>query len=504
MSKNSDSKKLFANSIYYSLGGVLSKGLHFFLLPVYTAFLSAEDYGVVNMVTSFNAVLHYLVLLCLDSAIMRYYALYQNEEKKLKRMYGTTITLVLFMCVVTFAGCFLFKQILLNTVFRGIEFFPYVLLGLSTLVLDCFSGLHRRMLQARQEGKKEALIGILTIACSSGLGVVFLAVFDMGASGMLLSTMIVSVGVAIYMLWDMLCRGMVEWCFERKLAGEMLRYSLPLIPHQLSGYLASMIGKVFLNTSGTLSAVGLYSIAVQFTAVTDTFQDSMSQAYRPWLNDQLRNSEKLDRERITVISQVLMAGCSVIYLGIAFFAKEMLIIMTAAEYWTAWKVIPFLVISYSIRIIFYFYLAQCLFHTESSKKIFIASVTANLSSIVFSAIFVPRFGMYGSAAASLLSIFINTTLIYLIDRPNGDIGYDLGAMIRVLLFAWIFIGVGIAPSYLIWPDEFSIVNFLYKGIIVCIYLVFLWYRHRNQIKQLTGIGDLKGAWTWIRGRNKRA
>lgn len=485
------SRKLLGNSVFYAIADILGKGLHFILLPIYTAYLTTDDYGIQNIIMGFNSVMNYVILLCLDSAALKFYSEYRDDKITLKRFYGTAMSIMsIFACAVV-TVCILFQGILKELIFNGIPFVPYVLLGLAILVLDAVYTLHRRMLEAQQQGKKVAVVGFGAVLFSSCTTVVLIGTLRMGVLGVLTATLLTSIGTVIFSIRDIIWHDMLIPCLDKKLAKKMLSYSLPLIPHQISGYLAALISKIFLNLSGNLSTVGLYGIATQFSSIVDTFQDATSRAYRPWLFAILNSDEEPARNRIRSISNILTSAYSVVVVGMGLFAQEIIMIMTSESYHEAWKVIPVLVMAVSVKSIYYFYFAQCLFYPDTSKKIFIASVTANFSNIIAAAAFVPAWGMYGSAAAALVSIIINTMIIMLINRKNGKIGYHLYSLIARLLLSWSIVIIGILPTYIVWNQKLCLMNFIYKFIVIILYLGVIWKMNRKEIFQFTGVKNIR-------------
>ena len=122
-------------------------------------------------------------------------------------------------------------------------------------------------------------------------------------------------------------------------------------------------------------------------------------------------------------------------------------------------------------------------------------MTANLCNIVSAAILVPQLGMYGSAAASMISIVVNTMIILVINRKNGDIGYDLTSLIGRIGLSWIMIIIGIVPGYVYWNRQFSILNVMYKLLVIILYIILIWLFNRKAIYEFTGtktIQDLIG------------
>ncbi|OUQ27967.1 hypothetical protein B5E77_03890 [Lachnoclostridium sp. An131] len=491
ISPNSGNKKMLGNSIFYALADLLSKGLHFLLLPIYTFYLSPTDYGIQNIITGFNSVVSYIILLCLDSALIKFYSDFKEEKKTMKRVYGTSISIVFISSLATLCVCVYYRNILCKTVFNGISFVPYILLGIMILVLDSFYTLHRRMLEAQQKGRKVAIISILTVVCSSLITIIMIGVLKKGVVGLLFATALTSAGTVVFMIVDMINNDMIEICFDLKLAKKMLSYSLPLIPHQISGYLATFIAKVFLNISNDLSVVGLYGIATQISSVVDVFQDAFSRAYRPWLFERLKKPADLNKFEISNMSSILLSFYSVVFILIGLFAQEIIFIMTSPKYYLAWKVIPILIVAISLRSIYYFYIAQCMYYEETAKKIFLASVTANLCNIIVTAIAVPYLGMYGSAIASLVSIIVNTLIIFKINKRNISIGYKLSTFCKILIFSWGILILGVFPSYVIFKNEIVFANVMYKIIIATIYSCCIWIITKKYVHYFTGTNNMK-------------
>ena len=83
------SEKLVKNSIYYTLGNILPQTAGFVLLPVYTAYLDPEQYGIVNAMTVLGSVIGIILTLGIDRGIYRLY--YDYSEEVRKKYLGTII-----------------------------------------------------------------------------------------------------------------------------------------------------------------------------------------------------------------------------------------------------------------------------------------------------------------------------------------------------------------------------------------------------------------------------
>src|SRR5215207_11206219 len=66
-------RRLGKHSAVYGLGGIVSRLIAVFLLPVYTRYLDREDLGAVGLVVALSAVLVTILRLGISSAFFRFY-----------------------------------------------------------------------------------------------------------------------------------------------------------------------------------------------------------------------------------------------------------------------------------------------------------------------------------------------------------------------------------------------------------------------------------------------
>jgi O-antigen/teichoic acid export membrane protein len=64
-------KNPILNAILYIINSILVKAFQFFLVPVYTAYLTTEQYGVSNLITSFTLIGGVLITLSIGTATSR-------------------------------------------------------------------------------------------------------------------------------------------------------------------------------------------------------------------------------------------------------------------------------------------------------------------------------------------------------------------------------------------------------------------------------------------------
>ncbi|MFW6015950.1 MAG: oligosaccharide flippase family protein, partial [bacterium] len=482
--KMSTKKKVLKNSFLYIFSSLLVKSIGFLLLPVYTFFLTPEDYGIINLINSFNGVATFIIAFSLYSAIIRFYADFKNNREKLKRFYGTVITFVFISGITFFNLSLIFRNIIILWFFEGVSFYPFVFIALLTLTFVSLHSMHQSMLQGMQKGKKLTIINLSVFGLTVFLKLFFIGYLKFGAVGVLLAQLIINVGYFMFMLFDLKKNNLLTFCMDFKILRESLKYSIPLMPHNLSVHIANFASRLFVNISGTLASVGLYSIASQFGGLIDVVQASVNKAFQPWFYDMMNRSDEESKIEAVNLSSFLLILYSLVYMGVGLFSQEIIIIMTQESYLMAWTVIPIFVIGYSVKSIYYFYINIMFYYKSAARKIFIATILGSFTDIIFLYLLVPQYGMYGAAFAFLLAKILVVAIVVFLSKEHNDVGYRVTNMLSIILPSIIFMAIGLLFSYTRYITVFSWYNLLYKILILIIYLIFICFSKAKMIKKV--------------------
>lgn len=476
--------RVLENSFLYTFSTLLVKAIGFLLLPVYTLFLTPEDYGITNLVNSFTAVATFIVAFSLYSAIIRFYVDYKDDREKQKRFYGTVVIFVSLSGCIFVGFMFLFRGFLTACFFEGIAFFPIVVIALLSLTFACLQTVHQSILRSMQAGKKLTVINLIVFAFQVGFTLIFIGVFNMGAIGVLLALMLINLFYTMYMIYDLKKNDLVTFCMDRLILKAALRYSIPLMPHHLSTSIASFASRVFINNSASLVSVGLYSVAMQFGAIIDMIQYSVNQAFAPWFYDVMNRGGDAGKREAVVLSRFLLTLYSLIYMGIGLFSPEVLMLMTTERYHLAWTVIPILVVAFSVKSMYYFYVNVLLYYKQAANKIFISTMAGSFVDIILASILVKFYGMYGAAVAFLIAKVIVVSIVVAMSKMYEDIGYRVIDMLKIIIPSLLFMGVGLYFNYTQYLIIFSWINLLYKTGIFLFYLAFIYLTNRSAINNL--------------------
>ena len=87
---------LIKNTIIVTIGKICTQLVSFFLLPLYTALLSTEEYGVVDLLNTLVNLIVPVFIMQMDQGIFRF--LIENRDKEEKKNQLITVTMY-FMAV---------------------------------------------------------------------------------------------------------------------------------------------------------------------------------------------------------------------------------------------------------------------------------------------------------------------------------------------------------------------------------------------------------------------
>ncbi|MGU7999200.1 lipopolysaccharide biosynthesis protein [Streptococcus suis] len=483
MIKKLTTKVVFKNTIIYMVCGLLIRGFSFFLLPLYTSYLTTVDYGITSLVSSFLITGSFLVAASLYSAIFRFYVDLKHDPVRLSRFYGTIILFVLLISIIASIVMILGKKIVGYYFFNNIDFFPTIFISILSLVFYCQYTIYENILKSQQQAGKYAIITLIFFILTLVLNILFVVHFKLGANGVLLANLITYAVYFFVMLIDLWKSSMIIWCLDKRLLKEALLYSIPIIPHNLSTHITVFLSKLFIGDIGNLGDVGLFAIASQFGGIADIVQGYVNSAYGPWLYEQMTILNDSVRKNIAKISEILTYVIGFFLLGIALFSHDYIILLLDKGYASSWKYIPLIVSVFLIKILYYFYVEILFYHKKASRLIFVATLSSSLVNVVISYYLIGILGITGSILADFISMLIRVGIVIAISKRFEDIGLKLSKLVYIIMVVVVFMGIGLYFTYLNYPFTFSYIEFGYRVVVMFTYLGFVLYKFRAEFKQ---------------------
>lgn len=477
---NKSSQKIFNNSLLYSVGTIFSKAVGFFLVPIYTYNVSDADYGVATTITMFVSTFGIVIMLSLRAALIRFYNEYSEKEKS--EFVGTITTFVALNALVICTLLCLLHELYTPLLFKEISFFPLVFLGIVSLGAEGIYLVYQSVLQAKQDGKQYSINSILYLVVYAVAVVIFVWALQMGAVGIILSNCITNILFAIYGVLVMLRSRVMRFSWDNKMLYRSLKYSLPILPHNLSNNMNTYATKLIINNYIGYVLSGMYSLAAQFSTIISLVQSSINLAFRPWFIEQMEKEEE-GRVQIKYMTVMIMAIYSFVAVLISLFCKEIVLLMTEKSYAESWKMVPFFVVTQLIAFIYYSHVQALMYNVKMSKFTMVCSISGLVVNVIIAMLLVGSFNIYGVLIANFVSQAVLATLTVIMSRKAEKVDFGLPKMILYIIMAIILSAVGMFISA--QNSRINIIEILLKLVISVISFMLFIFPYRKDLLSLT-------------------
>ena len=432
-------KRLGKNSLLVFVGSIGSKLLAILMLPFYTAWLSVESYGDVDLVSTYVSLIMGIVTLCVTDAIFRFPQGKGREEQRILFSSGlAVVSLSLGLFGGLSSGVLNWATGVRWGVFDAYAGYIYTLLIFSflQLYLQQFSRSIDRMSVFVMSG----VILTFVIALSS-----LLLVPKWGVDGYLISQLIGFAASISYTSFSMrIDRYLSYSSISVSAMKEMLSYSIPMIPNATLWWILGTSNRLFLEHYHSTDLVGIFAVSNRFpsiiTMVFNTF----------FLSWQISVLEEFEKPGFRIFYNRIMRLCFVLLLLVEFLlslSSYWLIRFFADEaYLDAWRYIPFLGLA-AVFSSFSTLMGTMFMATKNTRYFLTTSLWGGLLCLGMNLLLIPLYGIMGATVSLLIAHFIILYLRiiksdkYVSLEGKGDylsqIALLLGAIIGILfLDAW--------------------------------------------------------------------
>lgn len=400
--------KITKNTAIYTIGSILPKAAGLILLPLYTKYLSPEQYGVLSSMWVLESILMVFFSLSFGSSIFRLYWDYKTEEER-KKFLGTMFMSMSGMGLVCAILLFAFQNFI-DGIYSGISFYPYFLYSIITVFISNLFDLPQKVLMLKDRALHYVMLSVGFFTINSSLIIYFVIYKEQGAAGYMLSTLITTILFLPFYLYITFKN--VTLHFSSADFKSMLFFSLPILPTLLSSWVLDLSDRIFIEKYFSLTEVGIYSLAYKISGIVLIISGGFNLAFRPAFF-KLSNSENQveAQDMIYKFNNAFLLVLLIFFFLLCFFTKEIILLFFDAAYSTAYLYVPIICFSYFLSVIG----GVIARYFEQSKKmkinmyIYIAGALLN---IVFNFILIPHMGAYGAAFSTVLSMLFVVSISY--------------------------------------------------------------------------------------------
>lgn len=393
MGKNRE-KQFAKNTMILTLGTLSSKLFTFFLLPLYTSVLTTQDYGNVDVLQSIIQLALPIVTLQLSASLFRF-LIDNNTFKDISEIVTSALALILGNCIV-----FLLLAEVFNLIW-GVQYFGCFIFSF----IGCLCYLIMQNI-ARGFGHNilYSVASFLTVFVSLILNIILILGFNIKGSSILISLGSSNFCAALVIFFkEKIWKYFNIKAFSTTRLKELLKYSAPLIPNELSWWIANSSDRFLILFFLGSSFNGIYAAANKipniFTVIYGIFNIA-------WLESVSRNINDSDSQEFinSMIEKFLkFFGC--LCIGIISCITVFFDFLVGNDFRSAYPHVFILTIAVFINCICAMFGGIYGAHKDS-KTIGSTTVYGAITNIIINLCLINAIGLYAASLSTLLSYFV--------------------------------------------------------------------------------------------------
>ena len=496
-------KKLAGETALYGVSSIVGRFISYLLVPLYTAYFTTEEYGVVTELFVYAAFFIIVYTYGMETAFFRFATREAADEKKI---YNNSFTSIFLTSLVLSTFLAIMATPLVEWMqYPGKERYIYIFAAI--LALDAIVAIPFARLRLQKKALQFVSAKLVNIGINVGLNLFFIIFCQKVADGtalpslwpyiaviydpanaidyIFISNLIASASLLI-ILWKPLSE--VRFSLDMKALKPMLIYAYPLMFMGLAGATNEMLSRPmikyylpegFYEGLTNQEVMGIFGACYKLSV----FMTLGIQAFR-FASEPFFFSSAKEKNSPALFARVMhwfvIAGCITLFAISINLDIISLVFLQSSEYWRALNIVPILLLANLFLGIYYnlsiwFKLSDRTYY-GSWISIFGAVIT-----IVLNIILIPIMGYEGSALVTLVCYVSMSAFSFYLGQKHYPIPYGTGRSLAYIIGT-------VVLTYLVMAikidDLVLSVSFHFMAVLAFLGIVFL--LEKKNIKYKTG------------------
>ena len=391
-------KSLFTDTILIGVGNFTTHLIYFFLMPIYTLSMSAEEFGLADLLSNFSSLLLPFLTLSISEGVFRF--VLDKKEKPNELL--TSGLKILGLCAIVLMSALTITYYVTHKIYWAYFFFYFISEALKGLLAQFSRGVGNV--------REFSLCGVIAAVLLFVSTYILVKQYRLGVDGYLLAFIISNTIAVVYLCLSVKTIRKFVWAYSAIKQKEMLLYSLPLIPNTLFWWATNISSRYILAYQCGMALAGFFAATSKLPAlinmVTSVFQQS-------WQISSVKQLEADDHIKFyshvfSLYSSAIAIMGSIILLLVPYISMFVL----QGDFYQAWIYTPLLLFS-AILGCFSVYFGTFYTVAKKSKSVMTTTMFGAFANIIFCFALIPLWGIYGALIASVLSYGIIVIIRYL-------------------------------------------------------------------------------------------
>jgi len=464
-------KDTFKGLLAFGVSSSLVSAVGFVLIPLYTRYLSVEEFGLLGLLNLTNSISATIFGLGLNSAIFRSYFDYDDETSQ-KRLIGTALLVALMgsigLVVFSTIGA---EQLIARKIFGLPNTGYYFRVTLYFAAVGLLNAIPLAVYRAERRFSRFAIFNAISALLQMLLIIVLVISFRLGLGGIVMGQLIGALTVNILLLYSI--RDKIEITLLHGEVHKLLAYGLPLVPGGVFYILLNSGSLYFLQSTRGLNEVGIFNLALRIASFFSIFVISPFQLIWPPMMFSVEKTGYAEKFYARMLTYALYASVG-LGLVLSIFAHEIVTLVSTAVYQPATQFVWLLLFGHILFVV------QNVFNVGiilKRKTIYwsIALVVETVVCMLLWLVLSPHWGMQGIAIGSIIGHAIGASVTLMFSRRFLKVQYEWGR--ALFLLALFPLSVKLGQTI---PTTLGVFSIILKGLLVLAslgapFLLRLWH-----------------------------
>lgn len=448
---NKKYKNLLKDTVIFAIGGIGSKLILFFLVPLYTNYLTTEEYGISDLIFTISQFIIPFASLVIFDAVVRF-ALSKNEKKEDVLLCGLVVWGIGSLATVLATP--------LIGMYEPIAKWKWYLC--IYVIINIFMNIELDYIKAKEQNKLYATISIVQTLAMALSNILFIVVLPLGVDGYVFANIIGNFIAAL----GIFCFGKIfkdirVAKFSSSLLKRMLAFSAPIILNNVSWWAIHSANKIIVELTLGASVLGIYTVATKIPSLINVLISIFRQSWGIATVKEIESSN--DSKFYSDIFGIFSFIAFSMSIGLILVIKPLMTVYVGEAFAEAWKYIPLLLASATFSAISS-YFGSLYGALKKSVNNMVTTLISAIANVIVSIVLINYIGLWGAIAGTFAAYFL-MGIVRMIDvtryiKMQIDIGrFVLNSIILITEAVLVSIEIHIYLVSVVAVLLFVLVNF---------------------------------------------
>jgi len=402
-------KKLFKNSFIYVFGDVLNKAVPFLMLPVLTRYLTPEDYGIISVFAVVVSILAVFTGLSIHGAINVNFFKMQKDE--LKVFVGNCLIILNISTLFVFVVVYLLHPIILERLAMEME---WLIVAVALAFAQFLTTINLLLWMAEQRPKPYSAYQISQTFTVTALSLLMVVGFGMNWEGQLIATAIGTLLFSVISFAFIVKRGYLILQPNKEHIIDALKFGVPLIPHQLAGWIKTGADRIVLMSVLGATATGIYAVGYQIGMIIGVLVTAFHKAWSPYMFKTLSNEPTMEnKKKIVRFTYIYFVGILLFAICFAYLTKLFLPYFLGEKFTASAEFILYFAVAFAFQGM-YFMVGNYILYTKATHILAYVTFGTAVLHVGLLYLFINANGAIGAAQASVISFAITFLVVWIL------------------------------------------------------------------------------------------